>query len=323
MRRLAAMILLLSLALSALAQETTFSVQTAYNNLYQIGYSPDGTLLLTSSYAFQDDETFVSSLQVYDAQTGEALSVLEDDEDSPVTFAYSPDESLLVTGANDGTVSFRDATTLEALTTFPAHESVPDIQFSPDGARMVTGDSSGIMVWDAATLEPALVLTPQDMTDPVLLRTLISPDSTVVAGLYLPGIIYFWDIVNGEALLTLQPEYDVEPYTAAFVPQPDSDSIEILLAYDDLEIVDAVSGEQVALLETVAPVTAFAISPDESILATGDTAGNITLRELESRDVLLDLIEDAGFIQDIAFNPAGTRLAVAHGEGRVTVFNLE
>jgi len=71
--------------------------------VYDIAYSPDGTRLATASYD--------TTVQVWNADTGEKIFVLKGHSKAVLSVAFSPDGSRLVTGSSDGTARLWDAVT--------------------------------------------------------------------------------------------------------------------------------------------------------------------------------------------------------------------
>ncbi|MGB1286324.1 MAG: WD40 repeat domain-containing protein [Aggregatilineales bacterium] len=323
LKKLCLMVIILLMVAPALAQDALLSFTTEYEQIFGIAYSPDGSLLVASSFEVVEgsDNDLMTGLQLFDSASGEVLLTLETETHKPVSFAFSPDGTLLVTGAQNGEVALWDLETLETVLTFPAHETVPQILFSPDGTKMLTGDSSGIIVWDVETIEPTLVLSPQDIDAPQLLSVLVSPDNSLVTGIYAPDVLVFWDIADGTEILRQTVGYDLEPYAALFVP--DETRSEILLAYADIEVRDVLDNSITATydIESVAFVMRF--SPDNSLLATADINDSVILWDAASQEMLLSIVEDAGFIHDMAFAPDGSVLTVAHGDGMISVFSLE
>ena len=66
------------------------------------------------------------------------------------SLAFSPDDTVLVAGLNNGTIKLWDMTTGEKITTLNGHTStVETLVFSPDGKTLVsTGHDGTILLWD-------------------------------------------------------------------------------------------------------------------------------------------------------------------------------
>src|SRR5262249_33434436 len=66
--------------------------------------------------------------------------------------AFSPNGEKVVTGSEDGTARFWNASTGEPLSPPLKHEGpVEAVAFSPDGVKVITGCQTGPRLWDAAS----------------------------------------------------------------------------------------------------------------------------------------------------------------------------
>jgi WD40 repeat protein len=96
-----------------------------------------------------------AGLRITDLEGGEQRTVpIRLEPRRPVSVAFSPDGSRLVTASSDGTVRQWDAATGEALVWLPGHSDyVYSLAFSPDGTTLVSssGDTT-LRLWDTEPL---------------------------------------------------------------------------------------------------------------------------------------------------------------------------
>ncbi|KAF8838580.1 WD40 repeat-like protein [Paxillus ammoniavirescens] len=73
-----------------------------------------------------------------------------------------------------------------------------------------------------------------------------------------------------------------------------------------------------------AAIRSIALSPDDQLVASGDSEGRIVIREMKRDGQIKHVIETgAGYVNSICFSPDRTRLASGHGDTMVRVFDVE
>jgi WD40 repeat protein/DNA-binding SARP family transcriptional activator len=199
--------------------------------------------------------------------------------------AYSPDGAMLASASLDGTAKLWDADTGELLRTLSGHtDEVFSVAFSPDGTRLATGSGdTTAKIWDVATGEEQLALVGHGRGE----------------GLYLFGVIDVEYSPDGERLATV--------------------------GWDEtIRFWDAATGQH---LQTVSEsALSLAFSPDGSLFASGRYFPMV-VREWDAssfraRPVLVLTADDLGSIEDVAFSPDGARLAGAHPNGAVSLWDV-
>ena len=78
-----------------------------------IAFSPDGTMIVSTSVAREDDVM----VHLWDAETGERMGRLTVHEDRVRDVAFSPDGMTLATASDDGTVLLWDTGTWKPMLT--------------------------------------------------------------------------------------------------------------------------------------------------------------------------------------------------------------
>lgn len=88
---------------------------------------------------------------IWDAETGEVLSLLRGHAGEITDLAITPDGNRLASASLDGTVRIWDLKTgLEVLTLDEHAGGVEGLAFSPDGRRLASANHDGtIRIWDA------------------------------------------------------------------------------------------------------------------------------------------------------------------------------
>jgi WD40 repeat protein len=143
-------------------------------------------------YYYDDDAKFVV---VIEAATGTVISTLNGHEGNVCKVAFSPDDSLLISGSHDKTVRLWDIQTGGLVKTLRIGNSVESVGFSKDGG-MVACDAG---IWDGM-LEKSLYKFDERV------RSLAwSPSRAEVVLGYWSGAVKIMDATNGTYRQLLPP----------------------------------------------------------------------------------------------------------------------
>ncbi|MDE0396500.1 MAG: sigma-70 family RNA polymerase sigma factor [Candidatus Poribacteria bacterium] len=116
--------------------------------LHDIKYTPDGNRIAIATSI---------GIWIYDAQTGEALTLLTGHTARVTSLGFPADGRFLASGSFDRTVRLWDIDTGEQTALFAGHRAgIGAIAVSPDGKTVVSGDSTwkGVLIlWDVETGE--------------------------------------------------------------------------------------------------------------------------------------------------------------------------
>lgn len=267
------------------------------SGVFGAAVSPDGTRVATAA----EDST----ARIWDLTTGEQLFVLEHPGD-PETIDWSPDGTVIATGCDDdicrlwspetGTVvqELKDAT---AATRF--------VRFSADGTRLLVG------AYDAT------------------MRSYCTQTWTVVDEYRLP---IQWEraaVVVGDRVAigsfgaepVFHPPFEGRPTPFTFgINHLTVADGRVLVGRDDGAVMDVLTTQVFSRHESI--VNAVALSPDASVVASGDYRGVLILSRIDgsaSREVR----SYGGPINTIAWNAEGSELATAGYDGHIRWWNAE
>ncbi|MEU7836896.1 WD40 repeat domain-containing protein [Nonomuraea sp. NPDC049129] len=285
--------------------------RTAFN---AIAFSPDGTRLATAG----DTGRTV----LWDTASRQQLTALADNGMGVERVAFSPDGKLLAAASDDGVVRLADPQIhLQVGTSMPAQAAVA---LSPDGRILATGVADqmdpAIQLWDVATqrrLGPPLrprgarrsVYTIEFTRDG---RTLLTSSSD---GLRL------WDVASRREIAheaTLKGLARLSPDGRYVAVQADK-----AIAFWDLAS-RRETGPRISVPDHTDVITAMAISPDGSTLATSGYDDQVRLFDVATRRQIAGSPPPAagGFVNDLAFSPDGQALALTAADSSVRFWDV-
>lgn len=138
------------------------------------------------------------SLQLWDANSGAKIGVLEG-HGSPIrSAAFSPDDKIIVAGSDDGEIQLWDASSLRVTHRIKTghHRAVRSLHFSPDSKRVASGGEDNLIhVWDVLTGLP-IGKSFKGHSDWVW-SVVHSPDGNQIASGSLDGTVRVWDAQTG------------------------------------------------------------------------------------------------------------------------------
>jgi len=243
-----------------------------------ITWHRDGDLLATADGKF---------VRIWDLDTGTLINSLTGHEGAVTMAAFSPDGTRLATGGDDSTARIWDPATGTLHTTLTGHEATVNAEaFSPDGTRLATGSSDRtVRIWDPATGTLHTTLTGHSGR---VSAVVFSPDGTRLAT----------GSDDGAFLLT-DPEV-----LKVSVPRPWRRLLFKLIRKRPRPGTARLGNSINAPGDAI---TSIAYSPDGAIIATGHSAGFISLKPAES---------DSGYSPVRLMGLPGSGWAVLHGEHR-------
>jgi WD40 repeat protein len=233
--------------------------------------------------------------------------------------AYSPDGSLLATGAGDGTLLLRNADTGALTAQLKGHRNgVPSLAFDKSGRRLASGDVTGqVIVWDLSTMQPLqqLQVGPSWVWSIAFVdggRKLVSEVSN--------GALVLFDLASGmpEAQVTLPG--GIRRFLA------DQARNRLIVAFNNgdlcsLSLPGLTPGHR---LEHAHPsaVESLALSPDGGLLASGGADRRVVIRDPATFEPLMAFPEWTGMVKDLAFTPSGSHLAFVGADSDIALWKV-
>ena len=272
-----------------------------------VDFSPDGNMLASGGD---------SSIQFWNAHTGEHLNTLEGRTDFVESVMFSPNGFTLVSAGREG-IRFWRTRTVQGLRTIQEHAPpVLSVAFSPSGDSFVSGGIDwSLRLWDVRTREirqrfegyaASVAFSPDGS---MLASGALFPDSrryfAQLADAYTP--VRLWDADTGKFLRELK-SHKGAVVSVAFSPDGD------LLAsgsYDKtICLWDTRTGDNLITFQGhTDEIYSVAFSPDGRTLASGSLDKTVRLWDVQSGVNLYTLGAHTKQVRSVEFSPDGTLLA--------------
>ena len=221
-------------------------------------------------------------------QTIPAQVVFEhgDQGHSVYSVVFSPvDNTLLASGANDGTVKLWNVETQTNVVTLEEHTAaVASVAFSPNGTLFASGSGDTVKLWNVKTHTNIITL---EWHANVVTSVAFSPDGTTLAAGAWDGTIKLWDVETHQDIATFGG-YDAATVAAIVAAETDgywvtpvsflSNTTLAAGSGDRIKLWDVETEENIATFEVAGDlVWSVSCSPDGTTLAAGLLDGIIKL----------------------------------------------
>lgn len=217
--------------------------------------------------------------------------------------AWSPDGTRLVSVGMDAMIRVWETPAFQPVATLPGHQkSVNSVVFSPDGDRIATCSTDGTArVWSFATGRPLHILAGQRMPR-------WSPDGRLLTTLGAPGRVSHWDGHSCEPI----GGFKIADRRLLCLAFPPAEAELLVGGTGPIHRVRLHDGHPLGqLLGHGVAVTAMALSPDGSLLASTGAEGELRLWDTATWQGVREVPLHAGGVLQLSWAPAGNRVAVS------------
>ena len=198
--------------------------------------------------------------------------------------------------------------------------SVKTVVYSPVDASVVAsgGGSRAVNLWN---LENDTLTTLGHHADTIN-AVAFSQDGQLLASGGDDYVFKLWDIPRKQRIATLEHIVDrsrSQVKAIAFSP----DDKRLATAGVDVKLWDVHTRQEIATLQHDRWVFALAFSPDGQLLATADETGQVTVWDVQRRQIIVQLKGDSRSVYTVKFSPDGKILAGAGYDGNVELWEVE
>ena len=287
-----------------------------------------GSLDLSVAFSADEPETDpadnAASVQWTIARESSHIATLSGHTNYVSSVAFSPDGTILASGAGDGTVRLWDVATKTNTATLEGNSRVNSVAFSPDGTTLAAGlEDSTVKLWDVAT--KTNIATLAGATDRVH-SVAFSPDGTTLAAGLEDSSVKLWDVATKTNTATLAWATD-RVHSVAFSPDGATLAAGLGNAFSGVDngavkLWDMATNNIVTLSGHEEYVRSVAFSPDSATLASGAADGTVRLWNVATETSTT--LDATWRVYSVAFAPDGTTLAVGAGDnGTIQLWNVE
>ncbi|KAH8926376.1 WD40 repeat-like protein [Atractiella rhizophila] len=227
-----------------------------------VSFSPDGSKVATGS--------FDSTVRIWDAVTGDQLSILRGHTNFVRAVRFSPDGTKVGSGSDDKTARIWDIATGEYLELKDHENDVRAVAFSPNGWKFATGsDDKTIRIWNV--VEGKLLVTLSGHTGWVQAVS-FSPDGARLASGSSDLTLRIWDLKTEECLNVLQGH---SGWILAVSFSPKGDVVASGSSDKTVRLWDAATGKGLKVLQGHTHwLSTLSFSAEGSTLTSEDTGGH-------------------------------------------------
>ena len=236
--------------------------------------------------------------------------------------SFAPDGTTLASVWGD-TVRLWNVTTKQNITTLSGHTgAVSSVSFSPDGTILASGaHDNTVKLWDVATAENITTLSGHTGA---VSSVSFSPDGTILASGAHDNTVKLWDVATAENITTLSGPSD-GVRSVAF----SSDRTTLAFAgsggsWDNtVRLWDIATGENTAALKGHQRwISSVSFSPDGILLASAGGWDNTVKLWDVATGVNFATLGHLNGVRAVSFSPDGTTLASGTEDGMVELWDI-
>jgi RNA polymerase sigma factor (sigma-70 family) len=292
----------------------------SYTSHY-LGYLPDGKHLLLKNGS-------ESSVHLLDAASGEEVRTFLSKGNILYAVASSPDGKMLAVVEESGNVLVKEiATGKEVFSIANEQTKFLTVAFAPDSKTLATEDFNGnARLCEASTGKLLRILDARlekmSARDPQTWSLNFSPDGKNLASSLSTSTV-IWETTTGKEIRRLKL-----PHAGKVAYLPDDKSFMVGGGWNQnvhgLSLIDATTGKLCRPFDGHrSDIVALAFSADGQYVATADTGpdGEFRIWDKKTGKTVNHADSRHRWLKDLAFNPKGDILAVAHDEG-ITLWDV-
>ena len=275
--------------------------------IYEVEFSPHGRYFAVAS---------TIGIWIYDAQTGNELSLLREENPYIDSIAFSPDGSMLAYASDDEYIRIYDTSNWQITKRFQSgNRYTGPVIFSPNGKILVSANSEyNAEFWNVDTGEQVNTLEGHSRT--ITSMAFSSDGQTFVTGSW-DRSIRLWDVSTGNLRTTFTKHSDG---ISRIIFYPDGRTFAgVGYNQNGTHLWDIETGDYLGIPEQ--PISSKSIfSPDGSTMAIA-RGRELRIWDVENEKYQFQLTGHLYAISSIAFSPNG-RILITGGNGELHLWDV-
>ncbi len=238
--------------------------------------------------------------------------------------AFSPDNNLIIAGANDGNVKIWDVNSGKQIKAIIKHpDAIHSIAFSPNGNFFAVGlDSGAVALWDINYKERIRTLKGHQGK---IYSLRFNKDGSLLASGSDDKTIRIWDMKSGDETKTLKGHFGA---INSLSFSPDGKLLASGSSDGNVKIWDVSSGKEVMRIKPSidAGVNSIAFSPDGKAIASGLNNGVVNLWDIESNKEKMNFIGQKtiiGLDDCLVISPDGKLIVSIATDGNMVIWEVQ
>ncbi len=260
------------------------------------------------------------TIKIYNSQSGDLITTLDDKGEGNVSMAYSPDSKFLISACFDKTIKIWDVVNGKLDSKLSGHlQPSRSVCYSSDGKFIASGGADNTLrIW---YVPGKLNFKTFEGHKQSIRSIAFSPDGLFIASAGNDLRLKIWNFVSGTEVFSIKAaDYPIETISYS----PDGKYIATAGLENNIKIWDAKNGTLYKTLKGhINCVYSIAFSPDGKYLASGGDDNIVKIWNIDAGTSVNDLKGHSKGIRTVSFSPDGKMLVTGGLDKHMRVWDMK